>query len=147
MSAAAPGTLRPFERSLPPVTGLGMAALACAVVGGVIVAAQVGMDDPSLVVPAVFVAAGLLLEVVAVVALVSIRPFAWDRFRLVFSVGLAAYVLQSGIIAWAFVINDVPAGPMTILSLGLVVFATIVPVMLAFTVARFQAVDDTAGPT
>ena len=142
MSSLGPAGVRPFERSMPPVTGLGMASLACAVVSGVIVASQVGMDDPPMVVPTMFVAAALLLEIATVVVLVRIRPFAWDRFRLVFSVGLAAYVLQSAIIAWAFVINDVPAGPMTILSLGLVVFATIVPVMLAFTVARYQAVDD-----
>lgn len=141
MSTLGPAGVRPFERSMPPVTGLGMASLACAVVSGVIVASQVGMDDPPMVVPTMFVAAALLLEIATVVVLVRIRPFAWDRFRLVFSVGLAAYVLRA-IIAWAFVINDVPAGPMTILSLGLVVFATIVPVMLAFTVARYQAVDD-----
>src|SRR5690606_27350871 len=95
VSSVGPATVRPFERSLPPVTGLGMAALACAVVSGVVVASQVGMDDPPLVVPTVFVAAALLLEIAAVVVLVRIRPFAWDRFRLVFSVGLAAYVLQS----------------------------------------------------
>ena len=33
MSTLGPAGVRPFERSLPPVTGLGMAALACAVVG------------------------------------------------------------------------------------------------------------------
>lgn len=139
--SAAHGTVRPFERSMPPVVPVAMASLSLAVVGGVIVSAGAGLEDPSLVVPTGFVAGAVLFELVAVVMAATIRPFAWDRFRLVFGWSLLAYVIQSAMIVFAFVRNQVPAGPMAVLAVGLVVFATDVPLMIAFTVARYQAID------
>ncbi len=136
-SGAAP--MRPFERKLPPVVGVSMVALACAVVAGVILAALV-FQHTSLVVPTIFVVAALVLEATAIGMMVSIRPFAWDRFRLVFGWAFVAYAIQGGMIEWAFAKNHTPAGPLTVLTLGIVVFSTIVPVMIGFTVARYQAV-------
>lgn len=137
MTAAEAAHVRPFERKLPPVVGVSMAALALAITGGVILAAQ-AKRQPSLTLPTVLVVAALVLELAAGVMTVTIRPFAWSRFRQVFLWALLAYVVQSGIIEWAFVRNDIPAGPLTALTLGLVVFATVVPLMIAFTVARYQ---------
>lgn len=131
---------RPFNRKMPPVVGLGMAALSLAVIGGVLVAAQIG-TEPSLVLPRVLVTVALVLEAVAVVMMVRVRPFAWAVFRKVFGVALCAYIVQSGIIGWTFVKNDVPSGPFVVLTGGLVVFATIDPLMIAFTVARYQVID------
>lgn len=131
---------RPFEREMPPVIGLGMVALTSAIVGGVLIASQIG-TRPSLTLPRVLVVVALVLELAAVVLLVRIRPLAWGLFRKVFLVALGAYVVQSGIIGWTFVKNDVPAGPFVVLTGGLIVFATVVPMMIAFTVARYQAVD------
>lgn len=54
--------------------------------------------------------------------------------------GLLAYIAQSAIIEWSFKNNDVPGRPLSLLTAGLVVFGTIVPIMIAFTVARYQAV-------
>jgi hypothetical protein len=91
-------------------------------------------------VPTGFMVGAIVLELAAIVMLVTIRPFAWDRFFLVLGWTLLAYVLQSGIIEWSFIINDVPGRPLAVLTAGLVVFATIVPLMIAFTVARYQSV-------
>ncbi|MEZ5321309.1 MAG: hypothetical protein R2698_04395 [Microthrixaceae bacterium] len=141
MSAAETSPPRPFTRSMPPVVGLGMVALTFAIVGGVLIAAQIGAD-PSLVLPWILVAVAVGAEIAAVALLPTIRPFAWFRFRQVFGVALGAYVLQSGVIEWSFLKNDIPAGPLTVLTIGLVVFATVVPLMIAFTVARYQEADD-----
>ena len=43
-------------------------------------------------------------------------------------------------------VNDVPGDALWVMAGGLVVFATVVPLMLAFTVARCQAVDDAGNP-
>jgi hypothetical protein len=86
--------------------------------------------------------AGIVLELVAVVMLATIRPFAWPRFAQVARWALLAYVAQSAIIEWSFVKNHVPGRPLSVLTAGLVVFATVVPLMIAFTVARYRAVDD-----
>lgn len=142
MSASSGSVLpeRPIERALPPVVPVAMVALALAVTGGVILAAG-AMTDPSLVVPAVLVISAVVAELVAAVMLATIRPFAWKRFRQVLGWTLLAYVIQSAVIVFAFVVNDVPAGPMALFCVGLVVFATDVPLMIAFTVARYERVE------
>lgn len=132
--------VRPFERKLPPVVGVAMASLALAVTGGVILAAQ-AESHPSVALPMALEVAAVVLELVAIVMMVSIRPFAWFRFRQVFAWAFVAYVIQGGMIEWAFAKNHTPAGPLTALTMGIVVFATIVPVMIAFTTARYQAVQ------
>lgn len=132
---------RPIERDLPPVVPVAMASMTLAVTGGVILASG-ALDDAPIAVPTAFVAAAVVAELVAVVMTALIRPFAWSRFRQVFLWALLAYVVQAGMIGYSFVRNDVPAGPLAVLTLGLVVFATAVPLMIAFTVARYEQVAD-----
>ena len=141
MTAAAATVARPFERKLPPVVAVGMVALTLAITSGVLVVAQIG-EAQRLVLPGVFVGGAVVLEVVAVVMLVASRPLAWARFAQVFRWALLAYVFQAGIIEWSFIKNDVPDRPLVVLTAGLFVFATVVPLMIAFTVARYQAVAD-----
>ncbi|MBS1838705.1 MAG: hypothetical protein JST64_13515 [Actinobacteria bacterium] len=135
------GAIRPIERAFPPVVQVSMVGLALAVVAGVLLASQVA-SDPSLVVPTAMVVAAVLLELVAVVMVVTIRPFAWTRFAQVFLWTFLAYVVQAGMIEFSFIRNDVPIAPLVVLTVGIVVFATIVPLMIAFTVARYQDPDD-----
>ena len=141
MSATAAGVLRPFERKFPPVVAIGMVALTLAVTGGVLVVSQIG-EDPALLVPSILMGGAIVLEIVAIVMLVTIRPFAWDRFAQVFRWALLAYIAQSAIIGWSFIRNDVPGRPFSVLTAGLVVFGTVVPTMIAFTVARYQSFAD-----
>ena len=141
MSAVPTAAVRPFERRLPPVVVVAMLGLTLAITGGVLVIAQIG-KEPSLAVPTASMVVAIVLELSAIVMLVRIHPFAWDRFFLVLGWALLAYVLQSGIIEWSFIINDVPGRPLAVLTAGLVVFATIVPLMIAFTVARYQSVPE-----
>lgn len=137
VAAAAPG--RPFERRLPPVIPVAMVALALAVTGGVILSAG-ATTAPSLVPPTLLIATAVGLEVIAAVMVARVRPFAWGRFRQVLMWALVAYTIQGGMIVYSFVRNDVPGGPLTVLVLGLVVFATDVPLMIAYTVARYERV-------
>ncbi|MCB1030795.1 MAG: hypothetical protein KDA95_05615 [Acidimicrobiales bacterium] len=130
---------RPFERELPPVVPVAMVALALSVSAGVLVSAQ-AMAEPSPTLPRLLVGVSLGLELVAVAMMVRIKPFAWARFKQVFGWAFLAYLTQSSIIAYSFVRNDVPSGPFVTLIGGLIVFATIVPLMIGFTVARYEQV-------
>lgn len=141
MSSSEATAVRPFERTFPPIVAVGMVALTLAITGGILVVSQIG-ERSRLMVPSVFMGAGIILEVVSVAMLVTVRPFAWSRFVQVFRWALLAYIAQSAIIEWSFIKNDVPGRPLAALSAGLVVFATAVPLMIAFTVARYQAVVD-----
>lgn len=122
---------------MPPVVPVSMVGLGLAVVAGVLLASQVA-SDPSLVIPTVMVVAAVLLELLAVAMVATIRPFAWPRFGQVVMWTLLAYVIQGGMIEYSFIRNAVPSGPLVVLTVGIVVFSTIVPLMIAFTVARYQ---------
>ena len=63
----------------------------------------------------------MVLELAAIVLMVNIRPFAWDRFRQVFGWAFVAYAVQGGMIEYAFAKNHTPRGPMTTLTIGMVV--------------------------
>lgn len=127
-------------RRLPPVPELAVAAMVLVIVGGVYMAANLP-GDISLM-PAVVllcVSGGLLL--VAVALLTRIRGFAWGTFRLVAGWALAGYLVIAGMIGYAFVHDGTPARPLAVLLAMLGVFAVVVPLLLGFSVARYQPPD------
>ena len=51
---------------------------------------------------------------------------------------LLAYAITAGLIEYAFLRNGVSGGVLVVLTLSLVVYAVHVPVLIAFTVARYE---------
>jgi hypothetical protein len=129
------------ERRLPPVTQLGMASLALIVAGGIYLSAHLPERVP-LAPAVVLLAASALLLAGNLLALSRVRGFAWGRFASVAKWALLAYAITAGLIEFAFVRNDLTGGPLVVLTLSLVVYAVHVPVLIGFTVARY---DDAAG--
>ena len=125
------------DRKLPPVAEIAVVSIALMLVGGVYLAAQLP-GHPALALPVAMVAAGALLTVADTVMLSRIRPFAWPTFFLVFRWGLVAYLVIAGLLGYVFIRDHTPGATMAVLAATLVVFAFDVPVILAFTVARFQ---------
>jgi hypothetical protein len=125
------------DRKLPPVAEIAVASIALMLVGGVYLAAQLP-GHPALALPVAMVAIGGLLTVADVAMLSRIRPFAWPTFFLVFRWGLVAYLVIAGLLGYVFIRDHTPGATMAVLAATLVVFAFDVPVILAFTVARFQ---------
>jgi hypothetical protein len=128
------------DRKLPPVAEIAAASIALVLVGGVYLAAQLP-GRPALALPVAMVAAGGLATAADLVLLSRIRPFAWPVFFLVFRWGLVAYVVIAGLLAYVFIHDHTPGSTMAVLAATLVVFALDVPLILAFTVARFQRPD------
>jgi hypothetical protein len=125
------------ERRLPPVTALGMASLALIVAGGIYLSAHLPQHVP--LAPAVILlAASAALLITNFVALTRVDDFAWGRFREVAGWALLAYAITAGLIAYAFVRNHVSGGPLVVLLLSLVVYAVHVPMLIAYTVARYE---------
>jgi hypothetical protein len=125
------------DRKLPPVAEIAALSIALMLVGGVYLAAQIP-GHPALALPATTVTVGALLTAAAMVLLGRIRPFAWPTFFLVFRWGLVAYAVIAGLLGYVFIRDHTPGAVMAVLAATLVVFALDVPVILAFTVARFQ---------
>jgi hypothetical protein len=110
--------------------------------GGVYLAAHLPRHPP--LAPAVgLLAGGGALTFAAWVLLSRVRPFAWGTFFLVARWALLAYVVIAGILAFVFVYDHTRGATLAVLIVTLVVFALDVPMIMAFTVARYHE----TGPT
>jgi hypothetical protein len=128
---------QPHERSLPPIIPVGCVALLCAV-GGVIYLAASIPGHPSLIPAICLLAASAVIVGGNVVALSRLDGFAWWMFWKVWVWAMLGYAVIAGMLMYIFIYDGVPAGQLTLLLLTLAVFAVNIPLMLAFSVARFQ---------
>ena len=148
LSAAGPGdhagTGDGTGRDLPPVTQLGVAALALVIAAGIYLAAE-AQRHPSLVPAIVLVAAGGVLVLAAAVLLARVREFAWGKFRMVYGWALLEYAVIAGLLMYVFVDDGTPGGTLALFVVALVIFAVDIPMVFAFSVARYQPVPARAG--
>jgi hypothetical protein len=130
------------ERRLPPVTQIGMSSLALIVAGGIYLSAHLPHHVPLGPAVALLIASVLLLAG-NLISLALVKDFRWDRFFAVAKWTLLAYVVIAGLIEYSFLRDHIRGGVLVVLTLSLVVFAVHVPVLVGFTVARF---DDEPEP-
>jgi hypothetical protein len=127
------------RRPFPPIIELAVATMILVVGGGIYTVAYIP-KTPALWLPAATLGGAVALLVVNLVMLSRIRPFAWDKFFLVAKWALLAYVLIAGMLEYVFVVDGTPGKVLALLSGTLLVFATDIPLLLAFSVARYQPV-------
>jgi hypothetical protein len=125
------------ERRLPPVTQVGMASLALIVAAGIYLSAHLP-NHVSLGPAIALLATSALLLAGNLAALARVHGFPWRRFFEIARWALVAYAIIAGMIEYAFLRNHLSGGPLVVLTLSLVVFAVHVPVLIGFTVARYQ---------
>jgi hypothetical protein len=125
------------EQKLPPVTELGVASMALIVAGGISIAARLP-GDVSLTLPILFLAASSLVMAVNLVALSRTPEFNWDAFFGVAKWALVAYAVIAGMLEFVFVKDGTSGGILVVLTLSLIVYAVHVPLLIGFTVARYQ---------
>lgn len=125
-------------RRLPPIGQLTVGSLALIVIGGILMASYVPRQPP-LAAPAALTAVGAALAVTSGFLLSRVKQFAWPRFFLAFRWALLAYVISAGMIGFAFVRDHTRGAPLALLIVMLVIFALDVPVVIAFTVARYSS--------
>jgi hypothetical protein len=136
LEAAAP----PGERRLPPIQPIAVATIALIVIGGIYTAAHLPRHVPQG--PTItLLAAAVVLLVANVVLLARIKPFAWRIFRLVTAWVFAAYVVIAGMLEYVFVYDHTRGTQLVILTGMLAVFAVNIPLLLGFSVARYQDPD------
>jgi drug/metabolite transporter (DMT)-like permease len=127
----------------PPVAELAVLSVALMLSGGIYLAAHLPRHPP--LGPAVgLLVAGGVFSVASVALLVRIRPFAWDSFFLVARWALLAYAVIAGILGFVFIYDHTRGSTLAVLILTLVVFALDVPMIIAFTVARYAKPPDRA---
>ena len=125
------------ERALPPVTELGVVSMALIVAGGISIAAKLPGEVP-LTLPVLLLAASSLVMLANVAALSRVDGFNWDAFFGVAKWALVAYAVIAGMLEFVFLHNGTRGGVLVVLTLSLVVYAVHVPLLIGFTVARYQ---------
>ncbi|MBV9820164.1 MAG: hypothetical protein JOZ07_17685 [Solirubrobacterales bacterium] len=125
------------ERRLPPVTEVGMASLALIVAGGIYLSAHLPEHVP-LAPAVVLLALSAALLTGNLLALSRVAGFNWNRFFQIARWAVLAYAVTAGLILYAFLYDGLSGGTLVVLTLSLVVYAVHVPVLIAFTVARFD---------
>jgi hypothetical protein len=130
------------QADYPPVMPIAIATLILIVTGGVVVAAQYGRQ-PHLVIPTILLGAAAALLIVNVVLVSRIREFARPVFFRVLGWALLAYLVIAGILEYVFIFDHTPGRVLALFSGLLLVFALDVPLMLAYSVARWQPPDAT----
>ena len=125
-------------RRFPPIAPLTVGSLALIVIGGILMASYVPRQPP-LAAPAVLTASSAALALTSVALLSRLEQFAWPRFFLAFRWALLAYVISAGMIGFAFVRDHTRGAPLALVIVMLVIFALDVPIVIAFTVARYSS--------
>ena len=131
-------------RRFPPVAELGIGSLALVVIGGILMASYVPRRPP-LGVPLALAAVSAALLLAGVFLLSRLDQFAWPRFFVVFRWALLAYVISAGMIGFAFIYDHTRGAPLALVLVMLVIFALDVPLIIAFTVARYSSLPYSAS--
>lgn len=130
----------PADGALPPIQQIAVAVLVLIVIGGIYTAAHLPRHVPQGPTIALLGAAAVLLAV-NVVLLSRISSFNWRVFRQVAGWVLAAYVVIAGMLEYVFIYDHTRGTQLVILTAMLAVFMLDIPILLGFSVARFQAPD------
>jgi hypothetical protein len=126
---------------MPPVTELGALSMVAIASSVVYLAAYLPKRAP-LGIAIALIAVAAALQLVNWLLISRIRPFAWDRFFQVGRWTLLAYVVIAGMIEFAFIYDKTRGISLVLMTLALGLFVLNVPVLVAFTVARYQAVPE-----
>lgn len=129
------------EQHLPPVTQLGMLSLALVIASGIYLTAHLPSDVP--LGPAfALLAASVVVLAINIVLLSRVRDFAWQRFFQIVKWSFLAYAVIAGMLEYVFLRNHTSGGSLVVLTLSLAVFAVNVPMLVGFTVARYDVPGD-----
>jgi hypothetical protein len=120
------------------VAEVGTGALALIVIGGIYMASY-SPRRPPLTLPVILAGASAALVLSMIAMLSRTKGLAWDKFFLVGRWTLLSYVIAAGLIEFAFVKDHTRGHPLLVLTAMLVLFALIIPMIISFTVARYQS--------
>jgi hypothetical protein len=118
-----------------------MLSLALVIAGGIYLTAHLPSHVP--LGPAfALLAASVVVLAVNMILLSRVRDFAWQRFFQIAKWSFLAYLVIAGMLEYVFLRNHTSGGSLVVLTLSLAVFAVNVPMLVGFTVARYDVPGD-----
>jgi hypothetical protein len=139
-SAAQGRPAMPDQDSLPPVAEVSVAAMILIIIGGIFMASHLPHAAPTTL-PIVVLVGAVALIAWNVVSLARLREFSWSSFWLVGRWALAAYGVIAGLLLFVFLRDGTRGTQLLLVTLMLAAYALIIPMLLAFSVARYQPPD------
>ena len=134
-------TAMPDQESLPPITEVCIASMVLIIIGGIYMASHLPHHTPPAL-PIIVLVGSAALIAWNVLALSRLREFAWGSFWLVGRWSLVAYVVIAGMLEYVFVRDGTRGSQLVLVTLMLIVYAINIPLLFAFSVARYQPPDD-----
>jgi hypothetical protein len=122
----------------PPIWECGVVTLLLVVVSVIVLAAYIP-NLPNTIPLYIMLAAGTILIGVQLVLIGSLDNFSRSSFHTITTYALLAYVVIGGMIEYTFIRNHVSGEELALLTWGMALFIVDVPLILGFSVARYQA--------
>lgn len=122
----------------PPIAAVAMAVMVLVLAGGIDIASLLPRRAPLGPPVGLLVAAALLLAA-NVVQLARLKEFAWHVFWRVAGWSALAYVVIAGMIEYVIAYDGTRGSLLAVMTGLILVFAIDVPLLLSFSVARYQA--------
>jgi hypothetical protein len=143
LAAGSPGSeaaAMPDQDALPPVTEVCVASMILIVIGGIYMASHLPHSAP-LALPIVVLVGSAALIGWNALSLARVREFSWTSFWLVARWSVLAYVVIAGMLAYVFLRDGTRGTQLVLVMLMLIAYAVNIPLLLAFSVARYQSPD------
>ena len=132
------------EPKRPPIVPLTAASMAAIIAGGVYIAGHLPPSVP-LAPAVVLLILSLILVGAAAFMLLGLEQFSWPTFLTVGRWALLAYIVIAGMLEYIFVVDGVRGSTLLLTTLMLAVYAVDIPLILAFSVARYQTASEPSG--
>jgi len=133
-------------RKLAPVAEVAVLSMVFVIVGGIYMAAHLPKRPPLGVAEVLTcLAAAALFANTA--QLMRLQDFSWRSFFLVAKWALLAYLVIAGMLEFIFVFDGTRGTTLVLMTCMLAIFAFDVPMLLAFSVARYQDPPPATGST
>ncbi|HUY07347.1 MAG TPA: hypothetical protein VMU99_08820 [Acidimicrobiales bacterium] len=125
------------DRKLPPIAHLIVLSMACVIASGIYLGSHLPQRASLGPVTVLLVLATLSL-IGAIITVSRIEDFNWKVFFQVWRWTLLTYVVISGLLEFVFIFDHTRGSMLIVMTLSLIIFALDIPVLLSFSVARYQ---------
>ena len=127
------------DRKLPPIAEMIIVSMALVVTNGIYLASHLPKSTSLAPVTVLLVLAGVS-TVSAVFTVSRLRDFNWKVFFLVWRWAMLAYIVIGGILEFVFIFDHTRGSMLIVFTLSLAIFALDIPLLLSFSVARYQEI-------
>ncbi|HVB01611.1 MAG TPA: hypothetical protein VNE42_10175 [Acidimicrobiales bacterium] len=127
------------DRKLPPIAEMIIVSMALVITSGIYLASHLP-KSASLAPATVLLVLAEVSTVSAVFTVSRLRDFNWKVFFQVWRWAMLAYIVIGGILEFVFIFDHTRGSMLLVFTLSLAIFALDIPLLLSFSVARYQEI-------